>query len=454
MPARSASRRRACGERGELLVGRGARRLGRHADAARRVRRARHPRRELVAPVAREHEVRVRVHEPRDHAPPARVDPLVAHRARALDRGHDAVLDHQRGVAHEAERALAERGVVGDEQTDLVDDERGHDASASPQLARRRRARRVAVADAPAAADHTSADVGGGGGEDDGRGGLFRRGPGEADAVERDGGEVGERAGLDPAALRPAERRVAARRRRAQQVRRRWTPRTPVASRSSSSIARASSNGSMTACESLPVGERRAGLHQPPRGPDAVGEVALRRRAQAAGDARAAEQLDVVVGQVRRVDRHGPTAIHATHLTDEDVALLGGAGATVCLCPTTERDLADGIGPARRLAEAGAALATGSDSHAVIDPFEEARAIELDERLATGVRGIHRAPDLLRRRPRAATRRSAGRRAAGSRPAPSPTSPRSRSTPSASRDRARHAAASTVYAATAADVAR
>ena len=92
----------------------------------------------------------------------------------------------------------------------------------------------------------------------------------------------------------------------------------------------------------------------------------------------------------------GFTAIHATHLTADDVALLGGAGATVCLCPTTERDLADGIGPARRLAEAGAALATGSDSHAVIDPFEEARAIELDERLATGVRGAHRAPELLR----------------------------------------------------------
>ena len=90
------------------------------------------------------------------------------------------------------------------------------------------------------------------------------------------------------------------------------------------------------------------------------------------------------------------TAIHATHLTDEDVGLLGGAGATVCLCPTTERDLADGIGPARRLAEAGAALATGSDSHAVIDPFEEARAIELDERLASGTRGVHRAPALLR----------------------------------------------------------
>ena len=47
------------------------------------------------------------------------------------------------------------------------------------------------------------------------------------------------------------------------------------------------------------------------------------------------------------------TAVHATHLADNDVALLGFA--RVCLCPTTERDLADGIGPARQLREAGRA---------------------------------------------------------------------------------------------------
>ncbi len=90
------------------------------------------------------------------------------------------------------------------------------------------------------------------------------------------------------------------------------------------------------------------------------------------------------------------SAVHATHVSDGDVALLGGVGATCCLCPTTERDLADGIGPARRLREAGARLALGSDSQAVIDPLEEARAVELDERLATGVRGQHKPPDLLR----------------------------------------------------------
>ena len=89
------------------------------------------------------------------------------------------------------------------------------------------------------------------------------------------------------------------------------------------------------------------------------------------------------------------TAVHATHLTDDDVALLGATGTAVCLCPTTERDLADGIGPALALADAGSPLCLGSDSHAVVDLFEEARAVELDERLASGRRGNHRPADLL-----------------------------------------------------------
>jgi formiminoglutamate deiminase len=89
------------------------------------------------------------------------------------------------------------------------------------------------------------------------------------------------------------------------------------------------------------------------------------------------------------------TAVHATHLTPADVMLLGASGATCCLCPTTERDLADGIGGAAALAAAGAGLAVGSDSQSVIDLLEEARAIELDERLATGIRGSHTAVALL-----------------------------------------------------------
>jgi formiminoglutamate deiminase len=87
--------------------------------------------------------------------------------------------------------------------------------------------------------------------------------------------------------------------------------------------------------------------------------------------------------------------VHSTHLTGADIALLGGAGAGLCMCPTTERDLADGIGPARALVDAGCPLSLGSDSHAVIDLFEEARAVELDERLRTEERGHFTAAQLL-----------------------------------------------------------
>ncbi|MCX4640607.1 formimidoylglutamate deiminase [Streptomyces sp. RPA4-5] len=90
------------------------------------------------------------------------------------------------------------------------------------------------------------------------------------------------------------------------------------------------------------------------------------------------------------------TAVHATHLTDEDIALLGGSHTGVCMCPTTERDLADGIGPAVRVQQQGSPLSLGSDSHAVIDLLEEARAMELDERLRTRTRGHWTAAALLR----------------------------------------------------------
>jgi formiminoglutamate deiminase len=89
------------------------------------------------------------------------------------------------------------------------------------------------------------------------------------------------------------------------------------------------------------------------------------------------------------------SAVHATHLSDNDVALLKSSRSTCCICPTTERDLADGIGPTATFRSEGIAMAVGSDSHAVIDPFEEVRAIELDERLASLRRGTHRPGELL-----------------------------------------------------------
>ena len=89
------------------------------------------------------------------------------------------------------------------------------------------------------------------------------------------------------------------------------------------------------------------------------------------------------------------TSVHATHLNDRDIELLGGTGTGACFCPTTERDLADGIGPARALHDAGAPLSLGSDQHVVIDPFEELRGVEMHERLITNERDRFSANDLL-----------------------------------------------------------
>lgn len=81
------------------------------------------------------------------------------------------------------------------------------------------------------------------------------------------------------------------------------------------------------------------------------------------------------------------TAVHATHLSEDDLVLMGRSGAGACFCPTTERDLADGIGPGYELAEQGVPISLGSDQHAVIDPFEEIRGIEMHERLKSHERG-------------------------------------------------------------------
>jgi formiminoglutamate deiminase len=89
------------------------------------------------------------------------------------------------------------------------------------------------------------------------------------------------------------------------------------------------------------------------------------------------------------------TAVHATHLTATDISLLCSSHSGVCMCPTTERDLADGVGPASSLSAGGAVLSLGTDSNAFIDMFEEARAVETDERLVTGKRGVHAPASLL-----------------------------------------------------------
>jgi formiminoglutamate deiminase len=96
-----------------------------------------------------------------------------------------------------------------------------------------------------------------------------------------------------------------------------------------------------------------------------------------------------------RVWTESTTAVHATHLTKDDIATIGAARVTACFCPTTERDLADGIGPARALADTGTRLSLGTDQNATIDIMEEARALEGGERLASLRRGRFRPAELL-----------------------------------------------------------
>ncbi|MHB8589487.1 MAG: formimidoylglutamate deiminase [Candidatus Dormibacteraceae bacterium] len=89
------------------------------------------------------------------------------------------------------------------------------------------------------------------------------------------------------------------------------------------------------------------------------------------------------------------TVVHAIHVDEHDISLLGANKVTVCGCATTERDLGDRVGPLRALADAGCPLAVGSDSNVVIDILEEARALELDQRRATGRRVLHQPEELL-----------------------------------------------------------
>jgi formimidoylglutamate deiminase len=75
------------------------------------------------------------------------------------------------------------------------------------------------------------------------------------------------------------------------------------------------------------------------------------------------------------------TAVHATHVTPDEVRMMADAGMTICACPTTERNLGDGIFEADRVMRAGIRVALGSDSQAQIDPLEDARELDYHLRL-------------------------------------------------------------------------
>ncbi len=99
------------------------------------------------------------------------------------------------------------------------------------------------------------------------------------------------------------------------------------------------------------------------------------------------------VGPIALLDACGAlgprtTVVHATHIDDDDVALLAARGALVCLTPSTERNLGDGLCPIASLRAAGVRLCVGTDSHARIDVVDELRSLEDHERLRTERRNV------------------------------------------------------------------
>lgn len=96
---------------------------------------------------------------------------------------------------------------------------------------------------------------------------------------------------------------------------------------------------------------------------------------------------------VSLLDAHGllterTTLVHAIHLSDAEFAKVAARRATICTCPTTERNLGDGILPAARVADLGINVCYGTDSEAQIDLLEDARASEYHLRLIARQRGL------------------------------------------------------------------
>jgi formimidoylglutamate deiminase len=75
------------------------------------------------------------------------------------------------------------------------------------------------------------------------------------------------------------------------------------------------------------------------------------------------------------------TGVHVIHITSKAAGMIAKAGAMVCACPTTERNLGDGILPVDLLFADNIDVSLGTDSQAQIDLLEDARELEYHLRL-------------------------------------------------------------------------
>lgn len=89
------------------------------------------------------------------------------------------------------------------------------------------------------------------------------------------------------------------------------------------------------------------------------------------------------------------TGVHGVYVTPSDVATIAKNESMVCVCPSTEADLADGIAPFGDYIKAGVPLVIGTDENVVTDPFGELRRIDEGERWRTGARDHISTPMLM-----------------------------------------------------------
>jgi formimidoylglutamate deiminase len=141
----------------------------------------------------------------------------------------------------------------------------------------------------------------------------------------------------------------------------------------------------LIAIEQIAAGTRDRGLPLHMHVSEQVAEVEACRREYGTTPVRLLAEHGLLGGDF--------TAVHAVHIDREEMDLLSESGATICSCPTTERNLGDGIFPAREVMERGIPVAFGSDSQAQIEPWEDARELDYHLRLQQQKRslldGIH-----------------------------------------------------------------
>jgi formimidoylglutamate deiminase len=82
------------------------------------------------------------------------------------------------------------------------------------------------------------------------------------------------------------------------------------------------------------------------------------------------------------------TAVHAIHVSSKAINALAQSRSRVCACPTTERNLGDGVVPVDRYFADGVPVSLGTDSQVQIDLFEDARELEYHLRLQRTERNV------------------------------------------------------------------